>query len=324
MTTELLDATGDELLHAVHRATTLLNAGELVAFPTETVYGLGADAFNPDAIRKVFLAKGRPADNPLIVHVSDLPTIERCAEVDDRVALLVKECMPGPLTLVLPSRKIVPSIARAGLPTVAVRIPDHPVALAVLKAAGPLVAPSANLSGRPSPTTAAHVHADLSGRIAAILDGGPCRVGIESTVLDISRATPVVLRPGAVSAQEIARLLQQEVVSVEERNAQMDDSTPRAPGMKYRHYAPVIPVELVIAESPPDLSSSGDSVLVLTTERHFDAFTSNRVSLLSASSLYACFREAEGELFEKIVVYAQPGELPDGLLNRVRKAAEQT
>lgn len=322
MTTELLDATGDALQDAVHRAVTLLRAGELVAFPTETVYGLGADAFNPDAIHKVFLAKGRPADNPLIVHVSDIPTIEWCAEVDDRVALLVNECMPGPLTLVLPSREIVPSIARAGLPTVAVRIPDHPVALAVLKAAGPLVAPSANLSGRPSPTTAAHVHADLSGRIAAILDGGPCRVGIESTVLDLSRDVPVVLRPGAVSTQEIARLLQQDVASAADNNPPADEDTPRAPGMKYRHYAPAIPVHLVIADSPPDLSSVGNSVLVLTTTSHCESFTSNCVSLLHESTLYASFREAEEKQFEKIVVYAKPGELPDGLLNRVRKAAE--
>lgn len=321
MITELLDAT-DNFSSAVRKAANLLRAGRLVAFPTETVYGLGADACNAEAIGEVFRAKERPADNPLIVHVRDMEGIRRCAATDPRVEKLAVAFMPGPLTLVLPARDVVPSIARAGLPTVAVRIPDNPVALSLLAEAGPLVAPSANLSGRPSPTTARHVLDDLSGRIAAVLDGGPCRVGIESTVLDLSGDRPRILRPGVIGRQEIEAVIGEigvEVSTVEHRIGEPDVEAPRAPGMKYRHYAPAVPVQLVISDERPALLLSG--ALLLTTERHVDDFPGTRTELLSEATLYDQFRRAEEEGMEEIVIYAQPGELPEGLLNRVMKAA---
>lgn len=329
MLTEFLDATQFNSSAAIERAAALLREGFLVAFPTETVYGLGADATNPAAIENVFRAKGRPSDNPLIVHVRDLEWMERCAVIDERVRNLALAFMPGPLTLVLPARDIIPSVARAGLPTVALRIPDHPVALALLEQTGPLVAPSANLSGRPSPTLARHVVDDLNGRIAAVLDGGPCRVGIESTVLDLSGVRPAILRPGILGAAEIAEVIGDRglILSDEERaelNAdtahQTGEAAPRAPGMKYRHYAPKIPVQLIIDDEPPQLLLSG--AMLLTTEVHLPSFPGVRVELLSEGTLYEQFRRAEEEGVEEIVIYAAPGELSDGLLNRIRKAAE--
>ena len=321
VTTELIDATGSDFQHGIEHAAQLLRAGEVVAFPTETVYGLGADGLDPEAIRKVFLAKGRPADNPLILHVANIDAIAQCAVLDGRAERLVAALMPGPLTLVLPSRPLVPLIARAGLPTVAVRMPDHPVALALLRASGPLVAPSANISGRPSPTTAEHVRADLAGKIAAILDGGPCRVGIESTVLDVSGREPVVLRPGAVSAETLSRVLGEPVGGSVSSAGITSKEGPKAPGMKYRHYAPGIPVRVVIAATPPVVSSDRSPVLVLTTEQHRHRFEGEKVAVLSEATLYGLFRMAEGEGFREILVFASPGELSEGLLNRIQKAA---
>ena len=323
MITEYLDASGANMGQAIAQAVALLFKGELVAFPTETVYGLGADAFNPIAITNVFRAKGRPADNPLIVHVADIEAIEKCGHVDERVERLSQAYMPGPLTVVVRAKEIVPSIARAGLPTVALRIPDHPVALDLLRQAGPLVAPSANLSGRPSPTRAEHVRDDLDGRIAAILDGGPCTIGIESTVLDLSGPSTVVLRPGSISAEELSEVLKEPVTGFAENKGGLAQS-PQAPGMKYRHYAPRIPVQLVIADTPPDLSQEKEPLVVLTTARHRDIFPHSVVFLLSETTLYDTFRRAEEGEFCRIVIYALPGELPEGILNRVQKAASDS
>lgn len=320
MKTEFIDATGRDFERGVEQAARLLRAGEVVAFPTETVYGLGANGLDAEAIHRVFLAKGRPADNPLILHVPDVDAIAKCAILDERVERLSGAFMPGPLTLVLPSRPVVPLIARAGLPTVAVRIPDHPVALALLRAAGPLVAPSANISGRPSPTTAEHVRADLAGKIAAILDGGACRVGIESTVLDLTAEVPAVLRPGSVSAGAIANVLGEPVVGAASSDENGEGDGPKAPGMKYRHYAPGIPVRLAIADSPPAAMWRERSVLILTTERHLHHFEEGSVAALGEATLYGLFRRAEEEGYQEILVYASPGELSEGLLNRIRKA----
>ncbi len=322
MPAELLngaDAPGRE--RAVARAAELLRGGQLVAFPTETVYGLGADALNPVAIAAAFEAKGRPADNPLIVHVHDLEALERCAAPDaiarDRLARIAAAFMPGPITVVLPAAPAIPAIARAGLPTVALRIPDHPLALELLAATGPLVAPSANRSGRPSPTTAAHVLEDLSDRIAAVLDGGPCRVGLESTVLDLSAERPAILRPGEIDAAAIERVLGEELVA-----PGTGADRPKAPGMKYRHYAPAAHVRLLIGRQPPRPSSLPAGCMVLTTPRHAERFASCDVRPLRADTLYALFREADLRGLREIVIYAEPGELGDALLDRVRKAAE--
>lgn len=324
MQTEYLSALNPDDSAAIDRGCELLRAGEVVAFPTETVYGLGADARNAAAIAKVFEAKGRPADNPLIVHVADAEWLRRCSRASGRTAeqaaALAAALLPGPLTLVLPSDPSIPSIARAGLPSVALRIPAHPVALALIERAGPLVAPSANRSGRPSPTTAAHVLDDLAGRIAAVIDGGACAVGIESTVLDLCGDRPVVLRPGAIAPETIAAVLGEPILM---RDLMDPAAAPRAPGMKYRHYAPMARVVLLLAAEAPTLPLARGGRIVLTTPRALAAFPGEDVRPLDARTLYAVFREADEIGVDEIVIHAAPHELDAGLMDRIVKAAER-
>lgn len=316
MNTSILDALDPGGRHAaIARAAELLRAGEVVAFPTETVYGLGADAFNPEAISKVFAVKGRPADNPLIVHVASIEQIGLCARMNRRGQLLAEARMPGPLTLVLPSNPAIPVIARAGLPTVAVRIPAHAVALELIALAGPLVAPSANLSGRPSPTTARHVLDDLGGRIAGVLDAGACTVGIESTVVDVSGDRVVMLRPGTITLDEIEAILGEPVTI--DTGARVKHS----PGTRYRHYAPTIPVRLVIGTEFPAAPAEGRRRMVLTTRQHLESFPGEDARQLTEQVLYRLLREAESLGFDEILVFAEPGELEPGILDRVTRAA---
>jgi L-threonylcarbamoyladenylate synthase len=229
---------------SLEAAAAVLLAGGLVAFPTETVYGLGANAWNDEACRRIFAAKGRPADNPLIVHVADPDEARAVALTWPEVATAVVEAFwPGPLTVVLPAAARVPISVRAGLDTVAVRCPDHPVARALIRAAAvPLAAPSANRSGRPSPTTAQHVAEDLGDRVDLILDGGPTGIGVESTVIDLSVTPPVLLRPGGLAVEAI-----ETVTGPLARPA--PGGPARSPGMKYRHYAPDVPVILLALDS---------------------------------------------------------------------------
>ncbi len=213
----------------------LLAAGELVAFPTETVYGLGANALDVSACAKIFEAKGRPQDNPLIVHVCNRSMADPLVKHWTTAAeLCVQHFWPGPLTLILPKTALVPDIVTAGLANVAIRIPSHPVALRLIQAAGfPIAAPSANLSGKPSPTSGGHVWRDMKGKIPLILDAGVCQVGLESTVLDVSGEIPTILRPGGISKERLETVLGEIQV-----DALSDHQVPKAPGMKYRHYAP--------------------------------------------------------------------------------------
>ncbi|MFH5925425.1 L-threonylcarbamoyladenylate synthase [Roseomonas xinghualingensis] len=235
----------------VPRAAALLREGALVSFPTETVYGLGADARNGRAVAAIFEAKGRPHFNPLISHFPDAESAFAEVVPDDRARALAARFWPGPLTLVLPRRadSRIDLLTGAGLDTLAVRVPAHPLAQALLRAAGtPVAAPSANRSGGVSPTTAAHVLEGLSGRIAAVVDGGPCEVGVESTVLDLSGLTPVLLRPGGVPAEAIEAvtgpLLRPEQAG--------EGEALRSPGMMLSHYAPGLPVRLDAREAAPD------------------------------------------------------------------------
>ncbi len=222
---------------AIGRAAEVIRRGGLVAFPTETVYGLGADALNPAAVARIFSAKGRPAYDPLIVHVAEAADLARVARAVPEVAgRLAAAFWPGPLTLVLPRAEIVPLIVTAGGPTVAVRCPAHPVALALIRAAAtPIAAPSANRFGEPSPTTAQHVLNDLAGRFDLLLDGGPTPVGVESTVLDLTRDPPTILRPGGVTREALAAALGQ--VATLERGTSAAE-TLSSPGLLERHYAP--------------------------------------------------------------------------------------
>lgn len=229
----------------LQQAGAALRKGGLVAFPTETVYGLGANALNAQAVTNIFRAKGRPADNPLIVHIESIAALNNyIEEIPPLVYPLAARFWPGPLTLVLRGNDVFPAEVTGGLETVAVRVPAHPVALALIGAAGvPVAAPSANISGRPSPTTAAHVLDDLSGRVGLVLDGGSAGLGVESTVLDLSRKNPVILRPGGVTKQDLEDVLG----SVEldpSVNGALPKDKPRSPGMKYTHYAPRAPLIL--------------------------------------------------------------------------------
>ena len=231
----------------IETAGKLLKDGELVAIPTETVYGLAADALNGEAVANIFKAKGRPMDNPLIVHIADL------SQVDDLVAFvppvledLAKAFWPGPLTVIMEKSDLIPDEVSAGLDTVAIRMPSHPVARAIIKAAGtPLAAPSANTSGMPSPTTAAHVLHDMDGKIAAVVDGGPCEVGVESTVLTLCTRVPRILRPGRVTPEDLFDVLGEVEVDDAVLGQLAEGAVAASPGMKYKHYSPKAEVYIV-------------------------------------------------------------------------------
>ena len=229
------------------RAARLLRDGQLVAFATETVYGLGADAMNEQAVRSIFAAKGRPSDNPLIVHIYDLAQLdELCAAVPQSARKMMEAFWPGPLTIVLPKRSAVPDVTTGGLDTVAVRMPDHPAAQALLRACNrPVAAPSANLSGLPSPTTAEDVLADMNGKIEMIVDGGACRVGVESTVVDATREPVMILRPGGVTQEMLQEVLGQVAVHPAVLAPLQQGQKAASPGMKYKHYAPKAKVRVI-------------------------------------------------------------------------------
>ena len=228
----------------VQMAADIICRGGLQAIPTETVYGLGANALDPDAVRRIFEAKGRPQDNPLIIHVPSAQWLPRfCEDVPPLAYTLARNFWPGPLTMILKRKPVVPDATTAGLDTVGVRCPAHPVTLAIIRYAGvPIAAPSANTSGRPSCTTAADVAEDMSGRIDGIVDGGPCTVGVESTIVDLTVTPPRLLRPGGLPLEDLQRVLGEIEVDRAVTAPLKDGEQPKAPGMKYRHYAPKAPV----------------------------------------------------------------------------------
>lgn len=244
----------NETMKMIDEAAEILVNGGLVAFPTETVYGLGANAMDPEAVAKIYAAKGRPSDNPLIVHIARASNIGELTPIlTPKIIRLIDNFWPGPLTVVLKKKPNVPDITTGGLDTVAIRMPDDPVALELIKKAGcPVAAPSANISGRPSPTKGEHVVTDLDGKVDAILIGSDCRVGIESTVLDMSGDVPMILRPGIITAENIEAALGEKVILDPTLNQRRDTNgedgenlAPKAPGMKYTHYAPKADMTIV-------------------------------------------------------------------------------
>ncbi len=303
-----------------------LAAGGLVAFPTETVYGLGADAANATAIAHLYAAKGRPAFNPLIAHVADIPAARRIGRFDARALELAEAFWPGPLTLVVPKIEGCPvaELATAGLDTVAIRIPAHPVAQAILRAfGGAVVAPSANISGHVSPTLAAHVESDLAGRIDLIIDGGPVAVGVESTIVGCFE-TPMLLRPGGLSRERIEAVLG-ETLARPPAETGSDDSQPLAPGMLASHYAPRAPVRLDAREVAP-----GEALLAFGAARLPGVDAAAAVMNLSptgdldeaAANLFGYLRELDAKGPRGIAVMAIPEEdLGEAINDRLRRAA---
>jgi len=316
---------GSEVSDAIiEQGAALLRAGRLVAFPTETVYGLGGDATNDRAVAAIFDAKGRPRFNPLIAHVADIDAASRLAVLDDRATRLARAFWPGPLTLVLPRRGDSPVslLASAGLDTVAVRVPAHPVAQRLLRAAGrPIAAPSANRSGRVSPTTADHVRAELGDRVALVIDGGPCRVGIESTVLDLGGGDrhPALLRPGAVTREALEPLVGP-LADAPAAALTDEDAAPRAPGMLASHYAPSLPVRLDATDARP-----GEAYLAFGPAGAAEALSLSRGGDLveAAANLFAMLRMLDRpEAFTGIAVAPVPETgLGAAINDRLRRAA---
>lgn len=322
-------------------AADILKQGGLVAFPTETVYGLGGDALKADAAGKIYSAKGRPSDNPLIVHIAETDSVyQLAADVPEQAKKLMEAFWPGPLTIIFKKKKIVPDTTTGGLDTVAVRMPSHPAALKLIKDSGVYIAaPSANLSGRPSPTTAAHVMQDMQGRIDMILDGGAVGIGIESTIVDVTGDRPTILRPGFISAQMIKDILGD--VIIDPAIACMDKNLrPKAPGMKYTHYAPkgqltivegsrekvAGEIERLVAEKKKAgyktaVLADTDNVGLYSCENVFDAGSKKNEITVSAG-LYAILRSCDD--IGADYIYSESFEECDmgyAIMNRLIKAA---
>lgn len=333
----------------IEKAADIIKAGGLVAFPTETVYGLGADALNPEAAAKIYAAKGRPSDNPLIVHIAKVSDMYELAnEVPQKAVMLAESFWPGPLTIVLPKKDIVPDGTTGGLNTVAIRMPSHPAALSLISSSGCYIAaPSANTSGRPSPTTAEHVADDMTGRIDMILDGGAVGIGIESTIVDLTGDTPTILRPGFITKA----MLENIIGEVEIDKAIIDSSSnikPKAPGMKYTHYAPKGELSVVEASKNPqdatqrvvtkinelvtEKKNAGYRVAIIATNETKDLYNAENILVVGDSSkgetiaakLYSVLRQCDdlnvdyiySESFSQV-------SLGSAIMNRLLKAAGQ-
>lgn len=328
----------------IRQAGLILRHGGLVAFPTETVYGLGANALDEGAVEKIFRAKGRPGDNPLIIHVAELDAVmELAREVPGPAGDLMNKFWPGPLTIILNGKGLAAPRVSAGLNTLAFRMPDHPVALALIRESGvPVAAPSANLSGRPSPTTAGHVRTDLEGRIDVILDAGPAGLGVESTVLDLTGAVPVVLRPGGITPEQVKEVTGGVMVDPSLEPGGEPVEKPRSPGMKYRHYAPAAPLVLVegrphkipeqIRELLAGFLQRGVRVGVICREENKKLYPGAAVIAAGtgadpgsvAAALYGALRRMD-ELGVEVILAegVEPRGMGLAVANRLRRAAEK-
>lgn len=327
----------DELTEAGN----IIKDGGLVAFPTETVYGLGGDGLNPESSKKIYEAKGRPSDNPLIIHIAELKDLFTITSgVSDKALLLAEKFWPGPLTMILKKAQVVPYETTGGLDTVAVRMPDNKIALEFIKKAGGFVAaPSANLSGRPSPTKASHVENDMNGRIEMIIDGGISTIGLESTIVDMTEEVPIILRPGFISINSLSRVVGDVVYDAAILESGSDEP-PRAPGMKYRHYAPKGDLSIVKGEKDKVIEyiraqaeqalSEGERVGIIATEETYLNYSATVVQNIGsrddeatiARRLYAVLREFDEDGITRI--YSEEFDTPNmgqAIMNRLIKAA---
>lgn len=322
----------------------IIKAGGLVAFPTETVYGLGGDALNPMSSKKIYAAKGRPSDNPLIIHIADMKDLELIVDkVSDAAIKLAEHFWPGPLTMILPKSDKVPMETTGGLDTVAIRMPVHKTAMEFIKAAGGYVAaPSANLSGKPSPTCARYVKQDMDGRIDMIIDGGDAGIGLESTIVDLSVNPPMLLRPGYITIDNLRQVLG--TVDIDKTILDGDcKDAPKAPGMKYRHYAPKGSLTIIqgdeqkvidyINENARNLSAEGKKVGVIGTDEALDSYLNEEIASLKsigsrsdeemiAHRLYTILREFDDEDVE--VIFSESFDasgIGQAIMNRLLKAA---
>ena len=320
-------------------AASILREGGLVAFPTETVYGLGGDATDARAAEKIYAAKGRPSDNPLIIHVADPEDAAHYAHTSEVYERLARAFMPGPLTVILPKKDTVPLTVTGGLDTVAVRCPSHPVARALIRRAGvAIAAPSANLSGSPSPTSGEHVIRDLSGRIDAIIDGGDSEIGLESTIIQLDGARATLLRPGAITADALLCVCEEVTVSPTIKKALAEGERPLSPGMKYRHYAPSAPLVLIDGEEEAVLSFLAkaqntekcailcyrEELPYLRNERLIDVGPREDLPL-QAHNLFSALRRTESMDCDVIYAHLPPEDgLGLALYNRLIRAAAHT
>jgi L-threonylcarbamoyladenylate synthase len=319
----------------ITKATNLLRSGEVVVFPTETVYGLGANAFNESAVAKIFEAKNRPADNPTIVHISSIEQLHSVvSKVPKKAIKLIKAFWPGPLTLVLPKSIDIPNNVTAGLSSVAVRMPSHPVALALIKECNfPIAAPSANTSTKPSPTSAKHAYDDLNGKIPLVIDAGSCEHGLESTVISLLEEKPILLRPGAITIEQIEKVIGK--ISVASKNSNSKETKkPLSPGMKYKHYSPKAEVILVIPKRgasfvqkvfESDIDKLNIGVISFSKKIGVEKEYYFKKSLpLYAKELFASFRALDNEGVDAIFVEGiEEKGLGLAIMNRLRKAASK-
>ena len=320
----------------IEAAAAILRAGGLVGIPTETVYGLGANGLDPAAVRRIFEAKGRPQDNPLILHIPEAEWLRRyCKNIPPAAWRLAERFWPGPLTMILQRKVNVPNAVTCGLDTVGVRCPDHPVTLAIIRAAGvPVAAPSGNRSGRPSPTCPRHMLEDMDGRIQAVVDVGPCGVGVESTIVDLTAPVPRLLRPGGLPLEDLRAVLGEVAVDRAVLSPLDPGEKPRAPGMKYRHYAPRAPVTVVSGEGRRTARyirrNLGDHTGVICFEEYRDQFPGCQVRSIGSAQdrgeqarrVFDALRSFDGT--DVTAIFAQcPGDGGLGLAvaNRLKKAA---
>jgi len=323
-------------------AAKVIKEGGLVAFPTETVYGIGANSFNEEAVKKIFIAKGRPQDNPLIVHIAELEQIyDLVKEVPQKAKTLMKKFWPGPLTLIFKKSQKVPYVNTAGMDTVAIRMPSNTIAhLLIKRAEVPISAPSANVSGKPSPTDASHVIEDLYGKVDVIIDGGKCDVGVESTVLDLTEKVPVILRPGAVTLEMLREVIGNVEVDPSLLKKPQEDLKPKSPGMKYKHYSPNAEVYIVtgdlekvvkkIQELTEEQLKYGKKVGIMATVQTSTQYEKGEIIVVGdrnrpetiAKNLFEVLRQFDKKGVD--VIFAESFEYDNiglAIMNRLEKAA---